>query len=113
MPPAPPGGPSPCSSPSRLDSFRYSAPELIPIIFAAILAGAVYGYRSPISDTTILSSAGAGCNHIDHVSTQLPYATLAAGCCFVGFFPVAGFTANALLTLAVAVALLLLSTAAP
>ena len=56
----------------------------------------------------ILSSAGAGCNHIDHVSTQLPYATLAAGCCFVGFL-VAGFTANALLTLAVAVALLLLS----
>lgn len=95
--------------PISVEISRYSAPELIPIIFAAILAGAVYGdHCSPISDTTILSSAGAGCNHIDHVSTQLPYATLAAGCCFVGFL-VAGFTANALLTLAVAVALLLLS----
>ncbi|MBO1679716.1 Na+/H+ antiporter NhaC family protein [Bittarella massiliensis (ex Durand et al. 2017)] len=95
--------------PISVEISRYSAPELIPIIFAAILAGAVYGdHCSPISDTTILSSAGAGCNHIDHVSTQLPYATLAAGCCFVGFI-VAGFTANALLTLAVAVALLLLS----
>ena len=95
--------------PISVEISRYSAPELIPIIFAAILAGAVYGdHCSPISDTTILSSAGAGCNHIDHVSTQLPYATLAAGCCFVGFV-VAGFTANALLTLVVAVALLLLS----
>ena len=69
-------------------------PEGARVLIAAMgatLAGSVFGdHCSPISDTTILSSAGAGCNHIDHVSTQLPYATLAAGCCFVGFL-VAGF----------------------
>ena len=53
---------------------------------AAILAGAVCGdHISPISDTTILASAGAQCNHIEHVSTQLPYALSVAGCCLIGF----------------------------
>ena len=53
---------------------------------AAILAGAVCGdHVSPISDTTILASAGAQCNHIEHVSTQMPYALSVAGCCFIGF----------------------------
>lgn len=53
---------------------------------AAVLAGAVFGdHCSPISDTTILSSAGAQCDHIDHVQTQLPYALLAAGAAFVGY----------------------------
>ena len=94
--------------PISVEISRHSAPQLIPIIFAAILAGAVYGdHCSPISDTTILSSAGAGCNHIDHVSSQLPYATVAAGCCFVGYL-VAGFTASALLSLAVSIGLLVL-----
>ncbi|OCA87121.1 hypothetical protein A8F95_07580 [Bacillus wudalianchiensis] len=51
---------------------------LLPMM-AAVLGGAVFGdHCSPISDTTILSSTGAGCNHIDHVMTQLPYALLAA-----------------------------------
>lgn len=46
---------------------------------SATLGGAVYGdHVSPISDTTILASAGASCNHVDHVNTQLPYATLVA-----------------------------------
>ena len=56
------------------------------------LAGAVAGdHCSPISDTTILSSAGAGCNHIEHVSTQLPYALLVAFCSAVGYL-VAGLS---------------------
>lgn len=49
------------------------------ITLSAVLAGAVYGdHVSPISDTTIMASSGAQCNHIDHVRTQLPYATLVA-----------------------------------
>ena len=60
----------------------------------AVLAGAVYGdHCSPISDTTILSSTGAGCNHIDHVSTQLPYATVSAVMCAIGYI-VYGFMAQ-------------------
>ena len=46
---------------------------------SAVLAGAVYGdHVSPISDTTIMASSGAQCNHIDHVKTQFPYATIVA-----------------------------------
>ncbi|WP_051656708.1 Na+/H+ antiporter NhaC family protein [Butyrivibrio sp. AE3004] len=59
---------------------------LIPTL-GATLAGSVYGdHCSPISDTTILSSTGAMCNHIRHVETQLPYATLVAASCAVGYF---------------------------
>lgn len=58
---------------------------LFPVL-GGILAGAVYGdHISPISDTTILSSTGAGCNHIDHVSTQLVYASIGTACAFVGY----------------------------
>ena len=65
---------------------------------------------SPISDTTILSSTGAGCNHLAHVSTQMPYALLVAGCSFAGYL-VAGFTnANLVLSLGTAVVLLFAST---
>ncbi|MEW4221225.1 Na+/H+ antiporter NhaC family protein [Rossellomorea marisflavi] len=61
---------------------------------AAVLAGAVFGdHCSPISDTTILSSTGAGSNHIDHVLTQLPYALIAAGAASIGYL-VLGFTEN-------------------
>lgn len=64
------------------------------VTIGATLAGAVYGdHASPISDTTILSSAGAKCNHLRHVATQLPYATLVAGICLVGYL-VAGVTAS-------------------
>ncbi|UOQ46037.1 Na+/H+ antiporter NhaC family protein [Halobacillus salinarum] len=53
---------------------------------SAVLAGSVFGdHCSPISDTTILSSTGAGANHIDHVMTQLPYAGLAAGAAAIGY----------------------------
>ena len=78
------------------------------VSLAATLSGSVFGdHCSPISDTTILSSTGASCNHLEHVSTQMPYAGLVAGCCFVGYL-VAGFTAaNVWLTLGSALLLLL------
>lgn len=88
-----------CSSP---DASRL----LIPV-FGAILAGAVYGdHSSPISDTTILSSTGAGCNHIDHVSTQLPYATLVASACLIGYI-VMGLVNNFWLPLLIAITLMI------
>lgn len=66
--------------------------DLLIISFAATFAGSVFGdHCSPISDTTILSSTGADCPHINHVSTQIPYASVVAGCCFVGYI-VAGLT---------------------
>ncbi|WP_306307351.1 Na+/H+ antiporter NhaC family protein [Cellulosilyticum ruminicola] len=75
------------------------APHLVTISIAATLAGAVFGdHCSPISDTTILSSTGAGCRHIEHVSSQIPYTLVVAVACFVGYI-VAGFTTNLWLTL--------------
>ncbi|MBP3912460.1 Na+/H+ antiporter NhaC family protein [Zhenhengia yiwuensis] len=83
------------------------APELITATLAATLAGAVFGdHCSPISDTTILSSTGAGCNHIDHVSSQIPYTLVVAGCCFIGYL-IAGVTANVWITLGSSIVLLL------
>ncbi len=83
------------------------APELMIVSLSATLAGSVFGdHCSPISDTTILASTGAGCDHIQHVSTQLPYAIVTALCCFVGYI-VAGITnANVWITLAVSLVLL-------
>ena len=73
-------------------------PETSPLLFvgvSACLAGAVCGdHCSPISDTTIMSSAGAQCNHVDHVATQLPYALTVAALSFVCFI-IAGFLPNA------------------
>ncbi len=69
------------------------------ICVSACMAGAVCGdHCSPISDTTIMSSAGAQCNHIAHVSTQLPYALTAAGLSFLTFL-IAGFALNAAVSL--------------
>ena len=66
--------------------------QLIIIALSATLAGSVFGdHCSPISDTTILSSAGSGCMHIEHVSTQLPYACLIASSALIGYI-IAGFT---------------------
>ena len=63
-----------------------AAPEMLLPALAAVLAGAVFGdHCSPISDTTILSSTGAGCNHMDHVTTQLPYALICAVMAAVGY----------------------------
>lgn len=83
------------------------APELMAINLAATLAGAVFGdHCSPISDTTILSSTGAGCNHISHVTTQIPYAILVAFVSFIGFI-IAGATQNWLASFGVSVILLI------
>ncbi len=84
------------------------APELTIISLAATLAGSVFGdHCSPISDTTILSSTGASCNHIDHVSTQIPYAVTVAACSLIGYI-VAGFTKNLIATWAVSIIALII-----
>ena len=81
--------------------------ELMVIAVSACLAGAVCGdHCSPISDTTIMASAGAGCNHIAHVSTQLPYALTVAGVSFVGYV-LAGFIQNAWIVLPVSIAMMI------
>ena len=72
---------------------------------SACLAGAVCGdHCSPISDTTIMSSAGARCDHINHVSTQMPYALTVAAISFVSFI-IAAFVQNVYISLAIAFAL--------
>ena len=82
--------------------------NMLVVCVAAILSGAVGGdHASPISDTTILASAGAQCNHLDHVSTQVPYVLTVSACCIVGYL-VDGFTQNGWLGLASAVACLVL-----
>ncbi|MBQ4518815.1 MAG: Na+/H+ antiporter NhaC family protein [Clostridia bacterium] len=74
---------------------------------SACMAGAVCGdHCSPISDTTIMASAGAQCNHVNHVNTQLPYALLVAGVSFVSYI-IAGFIPNALIALPIAIVLML------
>ncbi len=76
--------------------------ELAVIGLSACLAGAVCGdHCSPISDTTIMSSAGAQCDHINHVSTQLPYSLTVAGISFV-FYIVSGFVKNWMIVLPIA-----------
>ena len=73
---------------------------LLTVGISACLAGAVCGdHCSPISDTTIMASAGAQCDHVTHVSTQLPYAITVAGVSFVCFI-IAGFVQNAIICLA-------------
>ena len=79
--------------------------ELMIIGISACLAGAVCGdHCSPFSDTTIMSSAGAQCDHVNHVSTQLPYAVTVAAVSFVCFIA-AGVIQNAVICLAMGVAL--------
>ena len=76
--------------------------NMLVVCVAAILSGAVGGdHASPISDTTILASAGAQCHHIDHVSTQVPYVLTVSACCVVGYL-VDGFTQNGWLGLGAA-----------
>ena len=74
-------------------------PQMLVISISACCAGGVCGdHCSPISDTTIMASTGAQCNHINHVNTQLPYALTAVACSFVGYI-IAGFTKSALISL--------------
>ncbi|PLR94606.1 Na+/H+ antiporter NhaC family protein [Bacillus sp. T33-2] len=66
----------------------------LPLVIGAVISGGLFGdHCSPISDTTILASTGAACDHIEHVRTQLPYAILIAVCSFLGFL-VSGLTAG-------------------
>ena len=83
--------------------FQNSNYELMIISISACMAGAVCGdHCSPISDTTIMASAGAQCNHVNHVSTQLPYAVFAAAVSFVCYI-VAGFVQSWIITLPIAI----------
>ena len=81
-------------------------PDMMIIAISACMAGAVCGdHCSPISDTTIMASAGAQCNHLNHVSTQLPYALTVAGISCVTYV-VAGLSHSAVVSLIVGAALL-------
>ena len=92
--------------PITLKAFPLESGNTLAIVcVAACMAGAVCGdHCSPISDTTIMSSAGAQCNHISHVSTQLPYALTAAGVSFLVYI-IAGFVQNAFVCLFVGAAM--------
>ena len=91
--------------PIVVDAFANS-PDLMIIAISACMAGAVCGdHCSPISDTTIMASAGAQCEHVNHVSTQLPYAVLCAAVSFVAYL-IAGFVRNVHICLACAFALM-------
>ena len=86
--------------PIVVSCFQDVDPQLMIISISACMAGAVCGdHCSPISDTTIMSSAGAQCDHLLHVTTQLPYALTVASVSFLTFL-VAGFTKSATLSLA-------------
>lgn len=81
-------------------------PPMVIICISACLAGAVCGdHCSPISDTTIMASTGAQCDHVNHVSTQLPYAFTVAGVCAVGYL-LSGFVQNVFVVLGVSAALM-------
>ena len=81
--------------------------EILIISMSACLAGAVCGdHCSPISDTTIMASAGAQCNHVNHVSTQLPYALTVAGVSTVAYI-LAGFIQNWMIVLPISVVLMI------
>ena len=93
--------------PIVVDAFSATDPQLMIIAISACMAGAVCGdHCSPISDTTIMASAGAQCEHVNHVSTQLPYAITAAAVSCVSYI-VAGYVRNVVISLIVAIALML------
>lgn len=82
--------------------------EMMVIAVSAVLAGAVCGdHVSPISDTTVMSSAGAQSNHINHVSTQMQYAVIVAIVCVIGYI-IAGFVKVWWITLGISLAILLI-----
>ena len=93
--------------PIVVDAFQATNPTLMTIAISACMAGAVCGdHCSPISDTTIMASAGAQCNHVNHVSTQLPYAVSVAAISFITYI-VAGFVQSAWISLPVGMVLTL------
>ena len=77
------------------------------VCISACMAGAVCGdHCSPISDTTIMASAGAQCDHVNHVSTQLPYAITCAAVSFVGYI-ISGFVPNWMISTPIAIVLMI------
>ncbi len=87
--------------------FENSNPQLMIISISACMAGAVCGdHCSPISDTTIMASAGAQCEHVNHVMTQLPYAVTAAVVSFITYI-IAGFVQTAWIALPVGIVLMM------
>ena len=97
-------------APIVVSVFNYDVePTLCVIGLAAACAGGVCGdHCSPISDTTIMASAGSHCYHLNHVFTQLPYAMTVAAVSFVSFL-IAGFLQNTIVCLAIAVALMIVT----
>ena len=94
--------------PITLSVFPLSDPLGV-VCVSACMAGAVCGdHCSPISDTTIMASAGAQCDHVVHVSTQLPYAITVASVSFVSYI-IAGFIPNALIVLPAAIVLMIVT----
>lgn len=86
--------------------FQGTNETMMIISISACMAGAVCGdHCSPISDTTIMASAGAQCNHVNHVSTQLPYAMTVAAVSFVTYV-IAGFVQNAWICLPIGIVLM-------
>lgn len=89
--------------------FQNGDPQMMIMSISACMAGAVCGdHCSPISDTTIMASAGAQCEHVNHVTTQLPYAVVAAVVSFVTYI-VAGFVKSAWIALPVGIVLMVLT----
>lgn len=84
-----------------------SIPSMVIICISACLAGAVCGdHCAPISDTTIMASTGAQCDHVNHVSTQLPYALTVAVVCALGYL-IAGFVQNVFIVLGASIVIML------
>ncbi len=95
--------------PIVVNVFMNTNPQLMIISISACMAGAVCGdHCSPISDTTIMASAGAQRDHVNHVSTQLPYVIVVAAISFVTYV-IAGFTRSAWISLPVGIILLILT----
>ena len=95
--------------PIVVDSFQAKNPTLMIISISACMAGAVCGdHCSPISDTTIMASAGAQCNHVSHVSTQLPYAIVVAVISCLSYI-VAGFVQNPVVPLIIGIVVVILT----
>ena len=93
--------------PIVLSVFGAESGDITIIAISACMAGAVCGdHCSPISDTTIMASAGAQCNHMNHVSTQLPYALTVAGVSFVSYI-IAGFVLKWYFALPIAIVLMI------
>lgn len=92
--------------PIVVNAFQNTNPTLMTISISACMAGAVCGdHCSPISDTTIMASAGAQCDHVNHVSTQLPYAISVAVISFITYI-IAGFTQSVWISLPAGIVLL-------